>query len=87
MLLLDEEAALAAIPKLLPASQDERVKVFSLVRHVLSARGEIAGEAEKRLNQIARLFSVEQQQKVSSIVGREAPKEETPKEEVRSIAS
>jgi hypothetical protein len=77
MLMLDEQTALAAIPKLLPASQDERRKALALVRQVLSARGEIAGEAEKRMNVITRLFSSEQAQpNVASIAARESSKEE-----------
>jgi hypothetical protein len=38
MLLLDQDAALAAIPKLLPESVDERRAAFATVREVLSAR-------------------------------------------------
>src|SRR6476661_7648032 len=37
MLLLDREAALAAIPKLLPDSMDERRRVFGAIEEVLSA--------------------------------------------------
>jgi hypothetical protein len=72
MLILDEQAALATIPKLLPVSQDERRKALALVRQVLSARGEIAGEAEQRMNVITRLFSSEQvQPNVTSIAAQD----------------
>ena len=41
LLLLDPEAALAAIPKLLPADVAERRKGLAAIRNVLSAGGEI----------------------------------------------
>ncbi|MFD1328015.1 DUF3141 domain-containing protein [Mycoplana ramosa] len=56
MLLIDEERALAAIPKLLPADPEERQKGLAAVRTVVSARGELTGEAERRWQTIARLF-------------------------------
>ena len=49
MLLLDQEAALAAIPKLLPDNADERRAAFAAIREVLSASAEISGETAKRL--------------------------------------
>src|SRR6266850_1142132 len=59
MLLLDREAALAAIPKLLPDNIDERRKAFSALQEVLSASAEISGEVAKRLKQVAGLFGLE----------------------------
>ncbi len=59
MLLLDREAALAAIPKLLPDSMDERRRVFAAIEEVLSASAGISGEAAKRLKQVAVLFGLE----------------------------
>jgi Protein of unknown function (DUF3141) len=59
MLLIDPEATLAAIPDLLPSDAGARRKGFAVVREVLSARGEIAGEAAKRLRRIAELFGVD----------------------------
>jgi Protein of unknown function (DUF3141) len=59
MLLIDPEATLATIPKLLPADEELRRKAFATLREVLSARGEIAGEAAERLHRITRLFGVE----------------------------
>ncbi len=58
MLLIDQEATLAAIPDLLPSDAGARRKGFAALRQVLSARGEIAGEAADRLQRIARLFGV-----------------------------
>ena len=43
MLLLDQEAALAAIPKLLPEDVNQRRAAFAAMREVLSASGEITG--------------------------------------------
>ena len=40
MLLIDEKSALAAIPKLLPESLDERQTAFGLLREVVAAAGE-----------------------------------------------
>jgi hypothetical protein len=59
MLLIDPEAALAAIPDLLPPDDDTRRKAFAAVRQVISARGEITGEVAERLARIAQLFGVE----------------------------
>jgi hypothetical protein len=59
MLLLDREAALAAIPKLLPADMDDRRKVFAAVEEVLSASAEISGEVAKRLKEVAGLFGLD----------------------------
>jgi hypothetical protein len=59
MLLLDREAALAAIPKLLPENADERRRVFSAIQEVLSASAEISGEVARRLKQVAGLFGLD----------------------------
>ncbi|EHR03183.1 DUF3141 domain-containing protein [Bradyrhizobium sp. WSM471] len=59
MLLIDREAALAAIPKLLPDHVDQRREVFAAISEVLSASEEITGERAIRLQQIAALFGLE----------------------------
>src|SRR5262249_57898543 len=59
MLLIDEEAALAAIPQLLPADRELRRKAFATLSQVVSARGEVTGEAAERLERVAGLFGVE----------------------------
>jgi len=61
MLLLDKEAAVAAIPKLLPENLDERRKAFAAIEEVLSASAEISGEVAKRLKQVAGLFGLDGQ--------------------------
>src|SRR6266566_3996756 len=59
MLLLDQETALAAIPKLLPDNASERHAAFKAIREVLSASAAISGEVAKRLKRIAELFGVD----------------------------
>lgn len=59
MLLLDREAALAAIPKLLPDDANQRRAAFSAMRRVLTASAEITGERENRLRRVAELFGVD----------------------------
>lgn len=56
LLLLEPEAALAAIPKMLPADIADRRKGLAAIRNVLSAGGEISGEAAERLRTITTLF-------------------------------
>jgi len=59
MLLLDREAALAAIPKLLPDNAGQRRAAFTAIREVLSASAAISGEIAKRLKRLAELFGLE----------------------------
>jgi hypothetical protein len=58
LLLLEPEATLAAIPKLLPADMAERRKGLAAIRNVLSASGEISGESAERLKRVVSLFEV-----------------------------
>ena len=59
MLLLDREAALAAIPKLLPDDVNQKRAAFAAIREVLSASAAITGERANRLKQVAELFGVD----------------------------
>ncbi|CCF00146.1 putative 3-hydroxyalkanoate synthetase (plasmid) [Sinorhizobium fredii HH103] len=59
ILLIDEEAALSAIPKLLPEDVEERRSGFNALREVLQASGAVTGDAAERLERIERLFSLE----------------------------
>jgi hypothetical protein len=59
MLLIDEDAALAAIPDLLPSEHQVRRRAFATLRQILSASGAVTGDAAERLRRIARLFGVE----------------------------
>ena len=59
MLLLDQERALAVIPRLLPDNASERHAAFTAIREVLSASAAISGEVAKRLKRVAELFGVD----------------------------
>ena len=59
MLLIDREAALAAIPSMLPPDAETRRKAFDLIRQALGARGEFSAEDRTRMNEVARLFGVD----------------------------
>ena len=61
LLLLEPEATLAAIPKLLPSDLAERRKGLAAIRNVLSSSGEIAGETAERLKRVAALFGLDEQ--------------------------
>ncbi|TXL75650.1 DUF3141 domain-containing protein [Vineibacter terrae] len=56
MLIVDQQAALAAIPALLPNDADQRRKAFATLCQVLEAAGQIAGEPAHRLMQVEKLF-------------------------------
>jgi len=59
MLLLDSEAALSAIPSLLPPESEVRNKALDLIKRVLGARGELSADDRERLQRITRLFGKE----------------------------
>jgi pimeloyl-ACP methyl ester carboxylesterase len=58
MLLIDEQAALAAVPSLLPGDADTRNEGFNAVRQIMAACGETSAQDEKRLSEIGRLFGI-----------------------------
>jgi hypothetical protein len=58
MLLLDTDAALAAIPSMLPADAKTRRKGFELIKEVMSARGELSAGDKERLLRVARLVEL-----------------------------
>jgi pimeloyl-ACP methyl ester carboxylesterase len=58
MLLIDQDAALAAIPEMLPDDPDTRRKAFGLITEVMDARGEYSFEDRERMRRVARLFGV-----------------------------
>ncbi len=61
LLLTDEEAALAAIPSMLPPEADTRRKAFDLIKQVMSVRGELSAEDKERTVRVARLFGLEEE--------------------------
>ena len=58
MLLLDPEASLAAIPRLLPQDTEVRRQGLEAIREVLSASADVSGEAASRLRRVTELFGV-----------------------------
>jgi Protein of unknown function (DUF3141) len=60
ILLVDTEAALAALPSMLPADVDTRRKAFDLVKEVMSASGPFSDEDNKRMQRVAHVFGVDE---------------------------
>jgi len=58
LLRLDEERAVAAIPKLLPRDGEERARTLRAVQRVASATGDSSEEGKRRLVRIEKLFAV-----------------------------
>jgi pimeloyl-ACP methyl ester carboxylesterase len=58
LLLIDQEAALAAIPSLLPRGAEARRKGLAVLREVVAARGKPSGEVADRMQRIERLFDI-----------------------------
>jgi len=56
MLIVDEEAALAAIPGLLPESREERRAALEALRGVMEASGDLEGVPAARMARVAALF-------------------------------
>ena len=59
ILLIDEKAALAAIPSMLPGGAEARENAYGLITEVLGARGGLSAEDSKRLGEIAELFGLD----------------------------
>src|SRR3981081_117018 len=58
MLLLEPEASLAAIPKLLPASEAEHRAGLDAIRGGLAATGQISRETARRFDRVTQLFGL-----------------------------
>ena len=56
-LMLDRDAALAALPKMLPADAATRTRILDAVRRTVEAAGRVSGEKAQRLEQIEKLFA------------------------------
>jgi hypothetical protein len=59
MLLLDQEAALAAIPSMLPAEEESRRRALGAIKEVLGARGALSETDRERLDEVTKLFELE----------------------------
>jgi len=53
---------LAAIPTMLPACSDNKVKILDAIIQIVSATGRVTGLKAERLTQIEKLFNVSQKQ-------------------------
>jgi pimeloyl-ACP methyl ester carboxylesterase len=60
MLLIDQDAALAAIPSMLPADDAARREGLGLIRKVLAARGTFTDADKERFDEVARLFGFDE---------------------------
>jgi hypothetical protein len=58
MLILDQNASLAAIPKMLPEEVDLRRRAFAAIRDVLSVARDVSGDTATRLKRIGELFGI-----------------------------
>ena len=56
-LAVDEQAALEALPRLLPADAAERLGMFEKIRAIAVASGDLAPEADRRLCEMEALFN------------------------------
>lgn len=56
LLRLDEERAVAAIPKLLPTDTEERARTLRAIQRIALAPGELGSEGKRRLARIEKLF-------------------------------
>jgi hypothetical protein len=59
MLLIDAEAALAAIPAMLPDDSAQRRNAFDMIWQVLSARGEYGVDDLERIQRVAQAFGID----------------------------
>ena len=55
-LLLSRDAALAAVPKMLPPDPAVRAKLLEAIQRTVNAAGKVEGERAKRLSEIEKLF-------------------------------
>src|SRR5262249_5757201 len=60
LLLIDTEAALAAIPSMLPDDAELRRKAFDLIKQVMSARGPLSDEDNERMQRVAVAFGLDE---------------------------
>ena len=69
MLVIDETAALAAIPAMLPDDRETRREAFGLITQVLGARGELSPEDKKRVDHVANLFGIDDKESLPKRAG------------------
>ena len=59
ILVVDQKAALEAIPSMLPPDIESREKAYQLIQQILRARGELSADDNERMDEVARLFGLE----------------------------
>jgi pimeloyl-ACP methyl ester carboxylesterase len=59
ILLIDQKAALDAIPTMLPTDLESREKAYQLIQQLMLARGELSSDDGDRMKEIARLFGLD----------------------------
>jgi Protein of unknown function (DUF3141) len=60
LLLIDTEAALGALPSMLPADADMRRKAYELIKQVMIACGPLSDEDNKRMQRMAGAFGLDE---------------------------
>jgi hypothetical protein len=58
---LDEERAVAAIPRLLPENAEHRRAALDILHTMIDVRGPLSPEGQRRLDRIEKLFNVKPQ--------------------------
>ena len=76
ILLLEPEAAVAAIPKMLPPDPELKRKAVAAIEQVLGATGKVEPEVAERLRHVARLFAVDETEPEVTVVRAAARKPE-----------
>jgi hypothetical protein len=61
MLLIDTDAALAAIPAMVPVDASAKLDAFELIKQIMSARGKLSAEDRIRMLRVAALFGLERE--------------------------
>jgi hypothetical protein len=68
MLLIDQDATLAAIPQMLPEDATIRRHALDVIKRVLAAAGPLEGETQARLARITQLFDPREEAAVENVV-------------------
>jgi pimeloyl-ACP methyl ester carboxylesterase len=68
---IDTEAALVAIPSLLPTDPEQRRKGFAVIQQVVNANEKVSDDMVERMRRVARLFNIDEQAAISSLPNRQ----------------
>jgi pimeloyl-ACP methyl ester carboxylesterase len=78
ILLIDQDAALAAIPAMLPADAKSRAAAFAMIKEVMQARGAISSEDSERLGVVAQLFGIDEEKTAERNASRQTRRDSRP---------